>query len=189
MIFAVLQGVLTSCGTSDKTESKAESKNDTETVSLKDDFYTAVNYDWLESADIPENGLNSDYYDICSKNISEFYKNYVEGLSSKKELSKQESRLLVLYEQFMEGQYEPQIQQDVQHRREDKEHQRRTAVAHCPQITGQQVIECVCNETGGNDGDIGPSLRINIRRRVHPVKKGIHACQTDGSQDDCRQKG
>ena len=110
MIFAVLQGVLTSCGTSDKTESKAESKNDTETVSLKDDFYTAVNYDWLESADIPENGLNSDYYDICSKNISEFYKNYVEGLSSKKELSKQESRLLVLYEQFMEGQYEQSLE-------------------------------------------------------------------------------
>ena len=110
MIFAVLQGVLTSCGTSDKTESKAESKNDTETVSLKDDFYTAVNYDWLKSADVPENGLNSDYYDICSKNISEFYKNYVEGLSSKKELSKQESRLLVLYEQFMEGQYEQSLE-------------------------------------------------------------------------------
>lgn len=52
MIFAVLQGVLTSCGTADKTESKAESKNNTETVSLKDDFYTAVNYDWLQSADI-----------------------------------------------------------------------------------------------------------------------------------------
>ena len=113
-IFSVIVAVmtatvmLTSC--TPKSTETTESSSKTETtssetsVSLKDDFYTAVNEEWLNSVTVSEENLFIRYSDKGKENIEKFYSNYVETLSSRKDLSEEEQKLLILYEQFLTNQ-------------------------------------------------------------------------------------
>ena len=85
--------MLTSC--TPKSTETTENSSKTETtstvsetfVSLKDDFYTAINEEWLDSVTVSEENPFIRYSDKGQENITKFYSNYVETLSSREDLS------------------------------------------------------------------------------------------------------
>ncbi|MEE1125959.1 MAG: M13 family metallopeptidase [Acutalibacteraceae bacterium] len=74
-------------------------------ISIKDDFYTAINEDWINSTEVSQNCQWVDFGTTCQENIDKFYNSYIESLSNS-DLTNEEKKLLILYEQFTEGQLE-----------------------------------------------------------------------------------
>lgn len=74
-------------------------------ISIKDDFYTAINEDWINSTEISQNNPYVGFDTTCQENIDKFYNSYIASLSGN-ELTNEEKKLLILYEQFTEGQLE-----------------------------------------------------------------------------------
>ncbi len=105
-IFAVIVAVLTVAVTlTSCTPEPTDNSSSTSEVSvaLKDDFYTAVNKEWLDSVNVSAENPDVCYADGENK-ITEFYQNYFETLSSEKDLSQEEQKLLLLYKQFLTNQ-------------------------------------------------------------------------------------
>ena len=99
--------MLSSCTpkSAETTDNTSTTETSSETsVSLKDDFYTAVNEEWLNSVTVSEENPYVRYSETKEDKISRFYGNYFETLPSRNDLSEEEQKLLILYEQFLTGQ-------------------------------------------------------------------------------------
>lgn len=72
-------------------------------TSKKNDFYMAVNEKWIESSELPTNEVSVSCLNECQMNILKFYEKYINELSLKSDLSEDEKKLLVLYNQYQEG--------------------------------------------------------------------------------------
>lgn len=51
-------------------------------ISIKDDFYTAINEDWINSTEVSQNCQWVDFGTTCQENIDKFYNSYIESLSN-----------------------------------------------------------------------------------------------------------
>ena len=101
--------VFTGCDNESSENSSATSQvkqSENKEVTLKNDFYTAVNQQWLESTEVPDNTSYVSYLTACQDNITKFYYSYVNNLAYDENLSDEEEKLLILYKQFTEGQAE-----------------------------------------------------------------------------------
>ena len=103
----IAAAMLTSCTSKSEgtTENNSKPKTSSETaISLKEDFYTAINEEWLSSTEVSEEEPYIRYSKAGTDKVSEFYSSYFDTLQSRKDLSKEEQKLLILYEQFLANQ-------------------------------------------------------------------------------------
>ena len=100
----------TACTSDNKAENKAENTtatevNESKDISKQDDFYTAINGEWLATAQYSEETGYINFTTECKNNIDRFFYDYIADLPNA-DLSDDEKKLLILYEQFTEGQLE-----------------------------------------------------------------------------------
>ena len=103
----IAAAMLTSCTSKSEgtTENNSKPKTSSETaISLKDDFYTAINEEWLSSTEVSEEEPYIRYSKAGTDKVSEFYSSYFDTLQSREDLSEEEQKLLILYEQFLANQ-------------------------------------------------------------------------------------
>ena len=70
---------------------------------------------------------------------------------------------------------EPDIQNDVQHRRRCQKQQRRQRIAHRPQQIGEEVIEKHKENAHKHRGNVLPHEGHQLRRRLQQPQYGVHA--------------
>lgn len=105
LLSALLIGaVLNGCGENtvnnyNNSSSVTSSQSQTE---KQNDFYTAVNEQWINSAEISSNSTNTSCFTDAQTNIYKFYYKYINDLSEKSDLNENEEKLLVLYNQYQE---------------------------------------------------------------------------------------
>lgn len=119
MLSAVFIAIsFTACTDENKAENKAENTtenttateaNESKVISKQDDFYTAVNSEWLNSVEDDEEMSHTSNATDCQDDIIRFYEDYFTQLPND-DLPDDEKKLLVLYEQFTEGQLESSLE-------------------------------------------------------------------------------
>lgn len=81
----------------------SQSIDDDTEISKKNDFYMAVNKKWIESSELSANEASASCFNECQTNILKFYEKYINELPLKSNLSEDEKKLLILYNQYQEG--------------------------------------------------------------------------------------
>ncbi|MEE0265992.1 MAG: M13-type metalloendopeptidase, partial [Acutalibacteraceae bacterium] len=100
----------TACTSDNKAgNTTATETNESEAISKQDDFYTAVNKKWISSAQYSEDIGYINYTTTCQDNINSFFSDYITQLHYS-DLNEDEKKLLILYEQYTDGQLEASVE-------------------------------------------------------------------------------